>query len=78
MRRAISAHAALRWAESSSVMSSKVTTNPLISRAVSGDQLYLGLREPIRAAFRLVEQFRHIGGDFGEVLPDRLLEIDPE
>ena len=35
-------------------------------------------RESVGAAFRLVEQPRHLGCDFGKVLPDRLLEIDPE
>ena len=41
-------------------------------------ELHLRLREPVGAARGLVEQRRHLGHDLGEVLADRLLEIDAE
>ena len=81
MRRATSAQAALRCADSSSVMSSKVTTKPLTSpstrsaamrtssveaAAVARDAAICDCAEPVRAARRLVDERRHLRHDLGQ------------
>ena len=42
------------------------------------DELNLRLGQAIRAPFRFAKQSSHFRRHLGEVLPDRLLEIDPE
>ena len=46
--------------------------------AVAAGELNLRLRQPVGPALGLVQQHRHLGRDFGEVLPDRQFEIDAE
>ena len=90
MRRATSAQAALRCADSSSVTSSNVTTKPIRRVADefgddahqqgaglgAADETDLRLGEPGRALPRGLDERRHLRHDVGERLADPRHEID--